>query len=93
MTRVSSGMRIKYEKQGDLLVSVRIFSNGRRVVKLVIDTKAMTYSIQDVMTNYVYEQGGGVTNMEVLQRKAKKHLKEFLDIYFEKETRCKTSQP
>ena len=87
MSRVSSGMRIRYEKQGDLLVSARIFSDGQKIVKVIIDTKNMTFRIQDVLTQHIYVEGGNVTNLEVLQRKAKRNLKKFLDIYFEKEKR------
>lgn len=85
--RVSSGKRLRYERQGDLLVSVKMYSNGEKIVKLILDTKEMTIKIVDVLTGHVYEELGGVTNQEVLLRKAKRHLKKFLDIHFEKEER------
>ncbi len=85
--RVSSGFRMRYEKHGHLLVSAKIYSDGEKVVKLILDTEQMTFKIQDVLTQHIYEEGGNVTNLEVLQRKAKRHLAKFLDIYFEKEDR------
>ena len=85
--RASSGMRIRYERHGDLLVSAKIYSDGNRLVKLIIDPTNMTFKIVDVMTQHPYEEGGDVNNLEVLYRKAKRHLKKFLDIHFEKEER------
>ena len=85
--RASSGKRLRYEKQGDLLVSAKMYSNGEKIVKLILDTKEMTYKIVDVLTGHIYEQGGDVTNLEVLLRKGKRKLKTFLDIHFEKEER------
>lgn len=85
--RASSGKRLRYEKQGDLLVSAKMYSNGEKIVKLILDTKEMTYKIVDVLTGHIYEQGGDVTNLEVLLRKGKRKLKQFLDIHFEKEER------
>jgi hypothetical protein len=85
--RVSSGKRLRYEKQGNLKVSAKIFSNGRKMVRIVIDPDNMTFKLVDVVTGHVYDEGGNVTNEEVLLRKAKRHLKKLLDIYFEKEER------
>lgn len=88
MSRPSSGKRIRFEKQDNLLVSVRIFANEEdKMVRLIIDTEAMEYKLVDPVTGFVFETGGNVTNLEVLQRKAKKALKKFLDIHFEKEVR------
>lgn len=86
-TKASNGMRIRFEKQEHLLVSVKLFSNGEKIVRLILDTDSMEYRIVDAITGFVYEAGGNVTNMEVLQRKGKRHLKKFLGIHFEKEVR------
>lgn len=83
----SSGMRIRFEKQDHLLVSLKLFSNGAKIVRLILDTEKMEYKIVDAITGFVYQSGGNVTNLEVLQRKGKKSLKKFLDIHFEKEVR------
>lgn len=85
--RVSNGMRIKYEKQGDLLVSYQIYSNGQKMVRIIIDTEKMEYKLVDPVTGFVFESGGGVTNQEVLLRKAKRAIKKFLNIHFAKESR------
>lgn len=84
----SYGQRIKFQKQGSLLVSYKIFSNGHKMVRLIIDTEAMTYKLVDPVTNFVLVLGdAGWTNLEVVQRNAKKALKEYLDIKFDKEVR------
>lgn len=64
-----------------------MFSNGTKMVRLIIDTDKMEYQLVDPVTGYIHETGGGVTNLEVLQRKAKKAIKKFLNIEFEKEVR------
>lgn len=74
--------RIKFEKQDHLLVS-RPFSNGREVVRLVLNTEAVMWLIIDAATGHVYETGGkNIHNLEVLQRNAKKALEKFLDANF-----------
>lgn len=80
-------MRIKFHTADHKMFSVKIFSNGTHMVRLVLDTEAMEYHLVDPVTGYVHESGGGVTNLEVLQRKAKKAIKKFLNIEFEKEVR------
>lgn len=79
--------RIKFHKNGDKLSSVKIFSNGEKMVRLVIDTQKMEYYLLDPVTGHLHESGGNVTNLEVLQRKAKKAIKKLLKIEFVKETR------
>ncbi len=87
-TRTSHGMRIKYHKEGDIMVSARAYHNGKNMVKVVIDIGAMRYRIVDPATGITLKSGGeGINNLEVLMRKAKKGLKDFLGIYFEKESR------
>lgn len=80
-------MRIKFHKQNGKLLSVKIFSNGTAMVRLMIDTINMEFQLIDPVTGYIHVTGGNVTNLEVLQRKAKKAIKEFLKINFEKEVR------
>lgn len=85
--RLSSGKRIKFIKQGNIFISYKIYSNGRTMVRLSLDPELMEYKLYDPATGYIFESGGNVTNYEVLQRKAKKALAKFLDLYFEKEQR------
>lgn len=93
-TKVSSGMRIKYIKEGDLMQSARIYSNGKNVVRIVINIQEMKYRLVDPVTGIVRKQGGeGINNLEVLMRKAKKGLKDYLGLYFEKESRELRNQP
>lgn len=88
MSRVSNGMRIKFHKKDNFLISVKVYSNGTKLVRLLIDKDAMQYKLIDPVTGYVHESGGeGISNLEVLQRKAKRALKDCLGIYFEKEIR------
>lgn len=88
MSKASNGMRIRFEKQNHLLVSIKLFSDGKKIVRLILDTEKMEYKIVDAITGFVYESGGDVTNLEVLQRKGKRQLKRFLPtIHFEKEVR------
>lgn len=80
-------MRIKFHTVDNTLCSVKIFSNGKKMVRLVIDKDEMIYKLVDPVTGYVHDTGGNVTNLEVLQRKAKNAIKKFLNIEFEKEVR------
>lgn len=80
-------MRIKFHKDGNKLYSVKIFSNGTKMVRLVLDKDKMEYQLIDPVTGLIHESGGNVTNLEVLQRKAKRAIKKFLNIEFEKEVR------
>ena len=84
--KISQGKRIRYKKQDHFMVS-GLFSNGEDLVRIILDTREMTFKIIDAHTEFILEQGGDVTNLEVLQRKAKRHLKKLLDIRLEKETR------
>lgn len=81
--RLLTAKRIRFEKHGNLLVSKIPFSDGKRIVRLVINPENMTYFITDVLTSHVYESGGeGINNFEVLQRHAKVALEKFLDSNF-----------
>lgn len=90
-TRVSAGMRIKYHREGDLMVSAKIYTNGKNIVRVVIDNRTMTYRLVDPVTGVTLKSGAGkeagINNLEVLMRKAKKGLKDFLGLHFEKEVR------
>ncbi len=85
--RIHHGKRIKYEKQDDKYVSFQIYSNGAKMVRIHLDPDKMEYKLVDPVTGFVFETGGNVTNFEVLQRKAKKAIKKFLNIHFAKEER------
>lgn len=86
--------RIKFEDHSDdnekIFVSQKIFSDGKRIVRLVIKPEPMVFYITDALTGLVYVSGGeNINNLEVLQRKAKKALSYFLDASFVKEKRKK----
>ena len=85
--RVSAGKRIKFIKHENLLMSHKVYSDGDKVIRLIINTESMEFFLTDPVTGYVHRKGGNVTNLEVLQRKAKRELKKFLGLYFEKEVR------
>lgn len=88
MNKANNGMRIKFHKKDHLMVSVKIYSNGDKLARLIVDTENMMFKIVDPVTGYIHDSGGeGITNLEVLQRKAKKALKNCLGLYFEKEVR------
>lgn len=85
---ITYGMRIKYIKDGHLLVSTKIYSNGHQMVRVVIDTEQMIYKLIDPVTGTVYKQSDKkISNLEVLQRHVKKGLTSYLKISFEKEVR------
>ena len=89
MAVVNYGTRIKYQEQGKLLVSYRIFENENRTCRIIIDTEELTYKLVDPITGFVQRSGGeGVNNLEVLLRHAKKAIKAYLNITFDKEKRA-----
>lgn len=88
MSDANYGSRIKYQAQDKLLVSHKIFANGNRTCRIIIDTEALTYKLVDPITGFIQVSGGeGINNLEVVQRHAKKALKEYLGVKFEKEKR------
>lgn len=93
MSRNSSGKRLSFEihqtDQGDLYVSRKIFTDPglTKMCRLHIDKERMEFRIVDAVTGAAYVEGGGVSNEEVLFRKAKRTLKKFLGIEFTKEER------
>ncbi len=85
-SRVTYGSRIKFTKQDHLLVSHKIYSNGQKMVRLIINTTTFTYNLVDPVTGFVLlASQKKYSNLEVVQKNAKKALKEFLGIQFEKE--------
>lgn len=84
--RSHSTKRIRFETQGDVRVSQNMFSDGQKLVRLILHPKEMYFKIVDAVSGHVYLMGGEhISNYEVLQRNAKKALAEFLDIEFTKE--------
>jgi len=89
MAVVNYGSRIKYQEQGKLLVSYKIYTNEDRTCRIIIDTEDLTYKLVDPVTGFVQKSGGeGINNLEVLLRHAKKAIKSYLNITFEKEKRA-----
>lgn len=85
---VTYGSRIKFNKEGKLLVSQKIYSNGHKMVRVVIDTEEMIFKFVDPASGIsVFQSEKGLTNLEVLQRHVKKSLKSQLGIKFDKEKR------
>lgn len=85
---ISYGTRIKYIKDGHLMLSTKIYSNGHESVRAVIDTNEMIFKLIDPVTGFVFKQSTKkINNLEVLQRHVKKALCEQLNITFDKEVR------
>lgn len=75
--------RIRFEKQGELMVSRLPYSDGKHIVRLVINPEIMMFYIVDALTGHVFDSGGeNINNLEVLQRNAKRSLEKFLDSNF-----------
>lgn len=89
MNRIRGKLRIRYEKQGEILVSKQLFSDGStKVVKVFLYPDEMLWKIVDAVTGFEYLKGGeNINNFEVLQRSAKKALNGFLNLNLEKEKR------
>lgn len=86
----SHGMRIKFLRDGDIMMSHRIYSNGVKSVRVVIEVQTNTFKFVDPATGVCLFKGPeGLTNLEVLQRHVKKCLRSYLGIHFEKEVRQK----
>lgn len=81
-------LRLKYDKHGHLLISQKVFSDGNKFIKAVINTETIEFQLVDAVTNHVYETGGqNINNIEVLQRAVKRSIQRLLGIKFEKEAR------
>ncbi len=86
--RISSGMRIKFNRNGNIMESQKIYSNGNKQIKVQIDTSKMEFYFVDAVNGYIHLTGGqGINNLEVLQRHVKKELRRMLNVHFEKEVR------
>jgi hypothetical protein len=88
-SRVAHGIRLRFEKQEeDLFVSTKMYSDGKKLVRVVVKPLSAVWYIIDAATGHVYLSGGeGINNYEVLLRHAKRNLIKFLNIPFKKETR------
>lgn len=86
-SKASYGSRIKFDKDGQYLISKKIFANGLKMVRIIIDTEKFSYKLVDPVTNETFKEESGWSNLEVVQRNAKAALKEFLKIEFDKESR------
>jgi hypothetical protein len=85
---VYQGKRIKFIRDGKNLFSHKIFTDGDKIVRVVINTEEVTFKLIDPVMGYTHVSGGeGITNLEVLQRHVKKALKDLLGVKFEKEKR------
>ncbi len=87
--RVAHGIRLRFEKHAeDLYISTKMYSDGRKLVRVIVNPESKRWKIVDAATGSEYLSGGdGITNYEVLLRHAKKNLIKFLNIPFQKETR------
>ena len=87
-TALTHGMRIKFIREGNLMRSHKIYSNGITMCRVVIDTESMIFTFVDPATNEIlYTSTKDISNLEVLQRHVKKALRSFLGIKFTKEKR------
>lgn len=87
---ITYGKRIKYELVSDdgIYQSRTIFTDGERVVRVVVDKPNLQFKFVDPATGKVYfESNLKLTNYEVLQRHIKKELVKLLGIKFTKEER------
>lgn len=84
------GRRIKFIKKDNELVSYKVYTStgGVQQARVHIDPVAMTYKIIDPVNGEVLaENRRTYTNLEVVQRNAKKDLQEILEVNFDKEKR------
>lgn len=85
---MTHGTRIKYIREGNIMISCKVYSNGHKMVRAVIDIDKMEYKLVDPVTGIVLKVGDKkVTNLEVLMRHVKKGLISYLGIKFAKENR------
>lgn len=87
-TAALSGTRIKYIREGNIMISCKVYSNGHKMVRVIIDVDKMEYKFVDPVTGIVLKTSEKkVTNLEVLMRHVKKGLIAFLGVKFGKESR------
>lgn len=90
---VSYGNRIKYIIDGDIYTSHKIYSNGFKAVRVIVNKAEMSFKFIDPSSGEtVYQFSKKVNNFEVLQRHVKRDLVKLLGISFSKETRNVTSE-
>lgn len=90
---ITYGSRIKYDVDGKLMVSKKIYSNGHKMVRVIIDTELLNFSLIDPVTGVAYFRSEKKwSNLEVLQRHVKTELKSVLGIKFTKEKRQKPNE-
>lgn len=89
---VTYGARIKYDTNGKLMISKKIYSNGHKMARVIIDTEELVFKLIDPVTGVAhYESSKKWSNLEVLQRHVKMELKDKLGIRFDKEKRKQTN--
>lgn len=84
------GLRIKFIKKDNELVSYKVYTStgGVQQARVHIDPVALTYKIIDPVDGKILaENRRTYTNLEVVQRNAKKDLQKILEIQFDKEER------
>ncbi len=85
---ITYGKRISYHREDKLLISHRIYSDGMKMVRVVINTEDMSFKFIDPATGVVHKVfSRDWSNLEVVQRNVKRQLKKYLGIQFEKEAR------
>ena len=90
---ISYGSRIKYDQDGKIMTSKKIYSNGHKMVRIIIDLEVLSFRFVDPVTGMVlFQSETKWTNLEVLQRNVKKELKSKLGIRFDKELRKKLDE-
>lgn len=89
---ITYGSRIKYDINGKLMISKKIYSNGHKMIRIIIDTEELNFKFIDPVTGVShFESNKKWTNLEVLQRHVKIELKTKLGIRFDKEKRKNTN--
>lgn len=85
---ITYGKRIAYQKKDNLLISHKIFTDGTKMVRVIIDTELMVYKFVDPVTGVcVKVSDKKITNLEVLQRHVKRDLQKVLGCRFDQERR------
>lgn len=90
---VTYGYRIKYIKHENQLISHRIYTDGMKMVRIIIDIDDMSFKFVDPVTGMIHSAYKKKwTNLEVLQRNVKKELTKYLGIKFDKEIHNMTGE-
>jgi len=83
----SFGSRIKFNIEGDIYTSHKIYSNGYKSIRIVINKSTMKFFFVEPITNTPIYESKVFNNFEVLQRHVKKQVVKMLGIPFTKEKR------